>query len=133
MVDRFARVPSRQTVVVLEHYGNSAWSRIPESETAFGHRNWPWNIVITSGWLDARDSELNIAWTRELLDALWPYAAPGAYVNYLGGDEGPAGLQAAYGTKLGRLATIKAKYDPTNRFRLNQNIEPEPLPGAQAG
>ena len=133
VVDRFARVPSRHTVIVLEHYGNSVWSRVPESETAFGHRNWPWNIVVTSGWLDARDSEANIAWTRELLDALRPYAAPGAYVNYLGGDEGLGGLQAAYGTKLGRLATIKAKYDPTNLFRLNQNIEPAPLADAQAG
>ncbi|MEX3935368.1 FAD-binding oxidoreductase [Paraburkholderia phymatum] len=126
VVDRFARVPSRQTVIVLENYGNSAWSRIPESATAFGHRNWPWNIVVTSAWSDAKDSERNIAWTRELLDALRPYTAPGAYVNYLGGDEGVAGLQAAYGTKLGRLASIKAKYDPTNMFRLNQNIAPAP-------
>ncbi|SIT37192.1 FAD linked oxidase domain-containing protein [Paraburkholderia piptadeniae] len=126
VVDRFARVPSRQTVIVLENYGNSAWSRVPESATAFGHRNWPWNIVVTSAWSDAKDSERNIAWTRELLDALRPYTAPGAYVNYLGGDEGVDGLQAAYGTKLGRLASIKAKYDPTNLFRLNQNIAPEP-------
>ena len=51
-----------------------------------------------------------------------PYRAPGAYVNYLGGDEGLAGLQAAYGTKLTRLTAIKAKYDSTNLFRLNQNI-----------
>jgi FAD/FMN-containing dehydrogenase len=133
VVDRFARVPSRHTVIVLENYGNSAWSRIPESATAFGHRNWPWNIVVTSAWSDAKDSERNIAWTRELLDALRPYRAPGAYVNYLGGDEGTAGLQAAYGTKLGRLAAIKAKYDPTNLFRLNQNIAPAPLADAPGG
>lgn len=130
VVDRFARVPSRQTVIVLESYGNSAWSRIPESATAFGHRDWPWNIVVTSAWSDAENSERNISWTRELFDALRPYRAPGAYVNYLGGDEGLAGLQAAYGTKLRRLAAIKAKYDPTNLFRLNQNIEPGPLADA---
>jgi FAD/FMN-containing dehydrogenase len=133
VVDRFAHVPSRQTVVVLENYGNSAWSRVPESATAFGHRNWPWNIVVTSAWSDAKDSERNIAWTRELLDALGPYRAPGAYVNYLGGDEGFAGLQAAYGTKLGRLGAIKAQYDPTNLFRLNQNIAPAPLADAPGG
>ncbi len=132
VVDRFARVPSPRTVIILENYGNSAWSRVPEAATAFGHRNWPWNIVITSGWSDAKDSERNIAWTRELLDALRPYSAPGAYVNYLGGDEGPAGLQAAYGTKLGRLAAIKAKYDPTNVFRLNQNIAPAPVADSPA-
>jgi FAD/FMN-containing dehydrogenase len=129
VVDRFTRVPSRHTVIVLESYGNSAWSRVPELSTAFGHRNWPWNIVVTSAWSDAKDSERNIAWTRELLDALRPYRAPGAYVNYLGGDEGLAGLEAAYGAKLGRLAAIKAKYDPTNLFRLNQNIAPTPREG----
>ncbi|MEI5996139.1 FAD-binding oxidoreductase [Paraburkholderia bengalensis] len=130
VVDRFARVPSRQTVIVLENYGNSAWSRVAESATAFGHRDWPWNIVVTSAWSDAQHSERNIAWTRELLEALGPYRAPGAYVNYLGGDEGEAGLQAAYGAKLTRLAAIKAKYDPANLLRLNQNIAPAQHAGA---
>ncbi|HJQ63566.1 MAG TPA: BBE domain-containing protein, partial [Burkholderiales bacterium] len=46
------------------------------------------------------------------------------YVNYLGGDEGIDGLKAAYGAKLERLAQIKAKYDPANLFRMNQNIAP---------
>ncbi|WP_109483690.1 FAD-binding oxidoreductase [Paraburkholderia sp. C35] len=124
VVDRFSRVPSKRTVIVFESYGNSAWSRVPESATAFGHRDWPWNIVVTSAWSDAEQSERNIAWTRELFDALGPYRAPGAYVNYLGGDEGAAGLVAAYGDKLGRLAVIKGIYDPENVFRLNQNVEP---------
>lgn len=124
VVDAFARVPSRQTVIVVEHYGNSAWSRVSESTTAFGHREWPWNIVVTSAWSDAGDAERNIAWTRELMDALLPYRAPAAYVNYLGGDEGSAGLQAAYGSKLERLAAIKAKYDSANLFRQNPNIVP---------
>jgi FAD/FMN-containing dehydrogenase len=131
VVDRFARVPSRHTVIVMENYGNSAWSRVPESATAFGHRTWPWNIVVTSAWADRGDSERNIAWTRELFDALQPYVAPAAYVNYLGGDEGDAGLRAAYGPKLARLAVIKAKYDPTNLFRLNQNVAPAPAPDGQ--
>jgi FAD/FMN-containing dehydrogenase len=43
-------------------------------------------------------------------------------VNYLGGDEGVEGLKAAYGEKLARLAALKAKFDPTNLFRMNQNI-----------
>ena len=103
---------------------------MPESATAFGDRNWPWNIVVTSAQSDAKESERNVAWMRELLDALRPYRVPGAYVNYLGGDEGHAGLQAAYGTTLGQLAAIKAKYDPTNLFRLNQNIARAPLADA---
>ena len=49
----------------------------------------------------------------------------GAYVNYLG-DEGEARVRAAYGDNYERLVAIKTKYDPTNCFRLNQNIEPAP-------
>ncbi|MFM0140217.1 FAD-binding oxidoreductase [Caballeronia grimmiae] len=124
VVDHFARVPSPHTVIVMEYYGNSAWNRVENSATAFGARSWPWNIAITSAWADASDTERNVAWTRGLFEALAPYRAPAAYVNYLGGDEGPAGLRMAYGTKLERLAEIKERYDPTNLFRLNQNILP---------
>lgn len=133
IVDFFARVPSPRTVIVLEHYGNSAWGRVAESATAFGHRTWPYNIVVTSAWSDPKDTERNIAWTRELFDALRPFAAPGAYVNYLGGDEGVDGLKAAYGAKLERLAALKGKYDPGNFFRMNQNIVPDSSVGTAAG
>jgi FAD/FMN-containing dehydrogenase len=122
VVDFFARVPSPRTVIVLEHNGDSAWDRVADSATAFGYRTWPYNIVVTSAWSDPKDAARNIGWTRELFEALRPFRAPGAYVNYLGGDEGADGLKAAYGAKLGRLAALKAKYDPTNLFRMNQNI-----------
>jgi FAD/FMN-containing dehydrogenase len=123
-VDFFARVPSERTVIVLEHNGDSAWDRVPDSATAFGHRSWPYNFVVTSAWSDPKDAQRNIGWTRELFDALRPFSATGAYVNYLGGDEGVDGLQAAYGAKLKRLAALKRKFDPTNLFRLNHNIVP---------
>jgi FAD/FMN-containing dehydrogenase len=58
-----------------------------------------------------------------------PFAGKGAYVNYLGGDEGAEGLKAAYGAKLARLAALKARYDPTNLFRMNQNIAPASVAG----
>jgi FAD/FMN-containing dehydrogenase len=124
IVDFFVRVPSPRTVIVLEHNGDSAWDRVPEEDTAFGDRAWPYNIVVTSAWSDPKDTERNVAWTRDLFAAVRPFAAPGAYVNYLGGDEGKEGLEAAYGAKLARLAALKAKYDPTNLFRMNQNIAP---------
>jgi FAD/FMN-containing dehydrogenase len=116
--------PSPQTVIVLEHNGDSAWDRVPDSATAFGYRAWPYNFVVTSARSDAKDSQRNISWTRALFDAMRPFAAKGAYVNYLGGDEGVDGLEAAYGPKLARLAAVKAKFDPTNLFRMNQNIAP---------
>lgn len=130
-VDFFARVPSKRTVIVLEHNGDSAWDRVPDSATAFGHRTWPYNFVVTSAWSDPGEAQRNIAWTRQLFDALRPFSAAGAYVNYLGGDEGADGLRAAYGAKLARLAALKRKFDPTNLFRMNQNIAPaEPGAGA---
>ena len=131
LVDFFARVPSPLTVIVLEHNGDSAWDRVPDSATAFGHRGWPYNFVVTSAWSDPKEAERNIAWTREFFNAMRPFAAQGAYVNYLSGDEGVEGLKAAYGAKLARLAALKAKFDPTNLFRMNQNIAPASV-GADA-
>lgn len=124
ITNAFASVPSRHTVVVLEYYGNSFMQRVPESATAFGHRNWHYNMVVTSAWSDPEDARRNIAWTRELFDDLAPFTANAAYVNYIG-DEGMKALSAAYGAeKLARLTAIKMKYDPANLFRMNQNILP---------
>jgi FAD/FMN-containing dehydrogenase len=125
IVEFFARVPSKRTVVVLEHNGNGAMERVPESATAFGHRGWPYNFAVTTAWSDAKDTDRNIAWTREFFEAMQPFLAKAAYVNYLGGDEGLDGLKAAYGAaKLTRLAALKLKYDPANLFHMNQNIAP---------
>jgi FAD/FMN-containing dehydrogenase len=129
LAEFFARVPSPHTVVVIEHNGDSVWDRVPDSATAFGHRAWPYNFVVTSAWSNPEDADLNIAWTRDLLEAMRPFVAPGVYVNYLGGDEGADGLKAAYGAKLDRLAALKAKFDGANMFRMNQNIAPARVAG----
>ena len=124
LVDFMERVPSPQTVIVLEHNGNGALERVPDSATAFGSRSWPYNFVVTSAWSAPHDTDRNIAWTRELFAAMRPFLADAAYVNYLGGDEGAEGLRAAYGSKVERLASLKLKYDPENLFRMNQNVQP---------
>jgi FAD/FMN-containing dehydrogenase len=129
IADYFAKVPSRHTVMVLEHNGDGAMERVPEAATAFGHRGWPYNLVVTSAWSDPAAADKNIAWTRACFEALRPFAAPAAYVNYLG-DEGTEGVRTAYGAaKLARLMTVKAKYDPRNLFRMNQNITPAAAAG----
>lgn len=132
IVDYFAHVPSPRTVIVLEHNGQSAWDRVPDSATAFGHRGWSYNFLVTSAWSDPKDTERNVAWTREFFDAMHPFSAQGAYVNYLDGDAGADGLKAAYGAKLARLAALKAKFDPANLFRMNQNISPASVVGNDA-
>jgi FAD/FMN-containing dehydrogenase len=124
IVDYFSRVPSPRTVVVLEHNGDGAIERVPESATAFGHRAWPYNFLVTSAWSDPTVTERNIAWTREFFDEMKPFLANASYINYIG-DEGIEGLKGSYGdVKYTRLSAIKSKYDPTNLFRMNQNIPP---------
>ena len=99
-------------------------SRVGEDETAFGHRNWPYNFLVTSIWTDPAEAESNIQWTRQLFEAMQPFLAEAVYVNYLG-EEGEDRIVAAYGTaKYKRLVALKRKYDPGNLFRLNQNIRP---------
>jgi len=119
----YAKAPSPRSVVVLEHNGDGAMNRVAEDATAFGHRNWPYNFLVTTMWTDAADSDINIRWTREFWDSMQPFFAEAAYVNYLG-EVNEEGIRAAYGRKYDRLAELKRKYDPTNFFCMNQNIKP---------
>jgi len=123
ILDFYSKTPSPRTVVVVEHDGNGAFDRVPADSTAFGHRNWPYNLVVTTMWMDPTDADVNIQWTREFMQAMQPFLADAAYVNYLG-EVTDDGVRLAYGQKYERLAALKAKYDPTNFFRLNQNIKP---------
>lgn len=120
----FASVPSPLSVVVVEQNGHGAINRVSASETAVGHRNWSYDILICSMWTDANDDEKNIAWTREFWTAMQAFARDAVYVNYLG-EEGADRIKSAYATEtFERLSELKTKYDPTNFFRLNQNIKP---------
>ncbi len=71
----------------------------------------------------AAESDANLKWARACCRSAAPFLEESAYVNYLG-DEGRARVRAAYGPNYERLVAIKRKYDPTNFFRLNQNINP---------
>jgi FAD/FMN-containing dehydrogenase len=120
----FATVPSPLTAVIIEHNGDGAMNRVSESETSFGHRDWSYNLLITSQWDGPADSEKNISWTRGLWEAMQPFTSSGVYVNYLG-DEGEDRVKAAYATSTyERLVTLKNRFDPENMFQLNQNIKP---------
>lgn len=124
VVEFYKRTPSPMTVIVLEHNGDGAMSRVDESKTAFGYRNWPYNFLVTSIWADPADTDINIQWTRELWDAMQPFLADAVYVNYIG-DEDEDRVRGAYpSATYERLVALKTKYDPTNLFRMNQNIKP---------
>jgi FAD/FMN-containing dehydrogenase len=117
-----AKKPSPLSAVLIQTVFGAA-SRVDSEATAFAHRKLPYAPVIVSQWLDAADSETNVAWARDFWKALQPFAGAGAYVNDLGQDDEDR-IRIAYGTNYERLAALKKKYDPDNFFRLNPNIKP---------
>jgi FAD/FMN-containing dehydrogenase len=123
LVSQFAACPSPMSGLLLEHIHGAA-TRIGVSETAFPHRREGYNFLVVSEWLNPDDNAQNIAWARESYDVMRPCFTPGRYVIYLGDDDGEDAVAAAYGPNYQRLRTLKAKYDPTNLFHLNQNIRP---------
>jgi FAD/FMN-containing dehydrogenase len=73
---------------------------------------------------DPAHNEKMTEWAKEYWSDLHPYSAGGAYVNFMM-EEGIERVQATYRDNYARLAAIKAKYDPGNLFRVNQNILPQ--------
>jgi FAD/FMN-containing dehydrogenase len=103
---------------------NGAASRVGKDDTAWNYRDATWSQVMVGVDPDPANNEKIISWTKGYYDALHPYSAGGAYVNFLMGDEGEDRVKKTYGDNYERLVTIKNKYDPANVFRVNQNIKP---------
>ena len=80
---------------------------------------------ILGGWVDEVDTEANVDGRALGADVITPFASSAVYVNYLG-LEGDQRVRDAFGVNHARLAQVKQAYDPTNLFRLNQNVEPAP-------
>jgi hypothetical protein len=124
-----ARVASRPTPmchVLIEPLGG-AIGRVGEGATAFPHRRARFNYVIVAMCCGPAEYAACVRWAREFGEALRAFSTGGVYVNYLSqeADEGAGRVGAAYGTgTYERLAAVKAKYDPTNFFRMNQNVKP---------
>jgi FAD/FMN-containing dehydrogenase len=102
---------------------DGAVHRVAPDATAFAYRNVGFSPVIAGIWGDPADNEANIRWVREYADALHPLGAGGAYVNFMDADDAPRAAEN-YGANWTRLREVKAKWDPDNVFRLNQNIPP---------
>ncbi|HET7892095.1 MAG TPA: FAD-binding oxidoreductase [Candidatus Sulfotelmatobacter sp.] len=123
LVQYVGQSPSAYTFApFLEHWHGAA-TRVPVSATAFPHRQYSWNFLAWSMWLDACDSEKNKQWTRQCWEAVRPFLVAGSYGNYVA-DEGDVIAREAYGSNYERLVALKNKYDPTNFFRMNHNIKP---------
>ncbi len=103
---------------------NGAAGRPSNDDTPWAYREANWAQVIVGVDPDPANNDKIIDWTRSYWDALHPYSAGGAYVNFLMDDEGQERVQATYRDNYTRLAEIKKQYDPDNFFRVNQNIQP---------
>ena len=102
---------------------NGASRRIGKSDTAYSFREALFAEVIVGVDPDPANAPAITNWCKDYWEALHPYSAGGAYVNFMM-DEGQDRVQATYRDNYQRLAEIKKKYDPTNFFRVNQNIRP---------
>jgi FAD/FMN-containing dehydrogenase len=106
------------------HQMGGAVSRVSAGATAFGNRDADFLMNYIGLWEDPAEDEANTAWVRAASDAMAPYGTGARYVNFLA-DEGEAGVRSAYEQETYvRLQSLKARYDPTNFFHLNQNIKP---------
>jgi FAD/FMN-containing dehydrogenase len=122
LIEHFAKSPSRHSVAILE-YCHGAIARVAPDATAFALRSNPYHFEIIAFWEDAARTAVNLEWADRFLAATLPFSTGEVYVNSL--DEGETHrIREAYGVNYERLRRIKRKYDPTNFFRLNQNIPP---------
>jgi len=103
---------------------DGAVRRAPKDATAWNTRDATWSMVIAGIDSDPKRAEGLKQWGRAYWKAVHPFNLEAGYVNFMIDDEADGRVQASYGENYGRLASVKAKYDPANLFRVNQNIRP---------
>ena len=121
-VEHGSKLPSMLSTMHL-YPVNGAAQRVGKSDTGYSFREALFTEVIVGVDPDPANATAISNWCKGYWEALHPYSAGGAYVNFMM-DEGQDRVQATYRDNYKRLAEIKKKYDPTNFFRVNQNIHP---------
>jgi hypothetical protein len=105
---------------------NGAAHKPRNNETPWSYRDATWSEVIVGVDPDPANKDRITAWAKNYWEALHPYGiGGGGYVNFMMDGEGEDRVRATYRNNYEKLAQIKAKYDPDNFFRVNQNIRPE--------
>ena len=125
MLEVNASPPSPNTLSSIWNFGG-ATARVGSGDTAFGDRTMPYMVSFDSTWSDTADDDANIAWTRDAWERLGAYNHHDRiYLNFAGhGEDSDELVRRTFGDNFARLTAIKTTYDPTNRFRFNQNIAP---------
>jgi FAD/FMN-containing dehydrogenase len=122
MVDYVGTLPTEECEIFIGQVGGAS-NRIGAEATAYPHRDTNFVMNVHTRWRNRDDEQTAIKWAREFFAATAPHATGGVYVNFMPEDETER-VPGAYGSNYVRLAALKAKYDPGNLFRLNQNVQP---------
>jgi FAD/FMN-containing dehydrogenase len=127
LVDRLCELhlaaPGPQCEIHVHQMGGAV-ARVAEDATAYAERSMPFVLNAVAGWRDPALGDEHVDWARTVIAAAAAASTGRAYVNFLGDSDA---ARSSYGTDTyARLAALKSEYDPTNLFRLNQNIEPGP-------
>ena len=124
IVDTAAGMTSPLSMILIEPKGR-AIGRVGEADSALGGRDAAHTLYCFSLWTDPAESDAHIAWTRSLMDTMAPFTMPGVSLNFTS-DQQASKARESFGSaeKNRRLTALKDRYDPTNFFRLNQNIRP---------
>jgi FAD/FMN-containing dehydrogenase len=124
ILSRSRNRPNPRILVILRHLGGAV-ERVDPEATAYSNRGARYMLSIDGAWSDPGETERNIAWVREFWSAMRPFSNGGVYLNFPGFGEGDRALwRASHGANFERLRIVKDRYDPTNLFRMNQNIRP---------
>ena len=123
IVDYASDLPSPQCEIFIATIGSQT-ARVAPEAMAYSSRDANYVMNVHARWESAGEDEKCIGWARDFFAKSKPFASGGAYVNFLTEDEADR-VAFVYGSTYERLVDLKKKYDPTNLFRMNQNIEPE--------
>jgi FAD/FMN-containing dehydrogenase len=123
VVDFTGKLPTPHCEIFLAQLGG-ATRRVAHDATAYPARDAAYLMNVHGRWEDPADDAAVVGWSRELFDSLTPHATGNVYVNFMPDDEADR-IRGAYGSNYDRLVELKRKWDPTNMFRLNQNIRPD--------
>lgn len=121
-VEYAEKLPSPHCEIFIAQLGG-ATLRVASDAMAYGNRDARFVMNVHGRWETAAEDAKCIDWSRKFFDAAAPFATGGVYVNFMTEEETNR-VANAFGPNHRRLAEIKAKYDPKNLFRLNQNIKP---------
>jgi len=117
------RRPSPMSMASVWALGG-ALGRVAPDATAAGDRSAPYLLEILANWPEPEETQLNVVWARDFFTAMERFGAGKTNLNFPGLGEDPRFVREAFGRNYGRLVALKQKYDPTNLFHLNQNIDP---------